>query len=423
MQTLVSTSQLLTLFLVLRLIQHAIERALAHTNRAYYSSTARQQNAQKALAISDEDMRRTLAYTEDKYRFSTFSAAVMLPLTILFLVFGGLGVVERLAMEFARSLGGGSIVTGLSFFAILGLLSTLVGLPFEYFRTFVIEEKHGFNRQTQRGFWMDRIKGLAVAVVLGGLLLSVLLWIMGAAGDYWWVWAWFAVSSFSILTAWLYPTVLAPLFNKFTKVEESDLSRAIAALAQKVGFKTSGVFVMDASKRSSHGNAYFTGIFGEKRIVLFDTLVQALTPKEVAAVLAHELGHFKLRHVRWALFRGVAMTGGIFWILSLALPRTEFYTAFGLAAVSDYGALVVFSLWFGMIDFFLAPFGNWISRRNEFAADAFAIQQIGGAQELEQALLKLREKSHAMPLSHPIYSSVYHSHPPLLERLEAMRAR
>jgi STE24 endopeptidase len=415
-----SSVSLLLVFVVLRLGQHIVERMLAHVNRAYYRDAGRQAQAQKALGISDEDLRRTLAYTEDKYRFSTLTGSIMLPVTMGFLIFGGFGLVERTARAAVEPLGGGAVVTGLCFFGALGLLGMLTGLPFEYYRTFVIEERHGFNRQTRRGFWLDRLKGLAIAAVLGGLLLSVLLWIMEAAGSLWWVWAWAAISIFSILTAWLYPTLLAPLFNKFSKIEDGELKRAIDGLAAKVGFRTSGVFVMDASKRSSHGNAYFTGVFGEKRIVLFDTLVQALTPAEVVAVLAHELGHFKLRHVRWALLRGIAVTGLAFWMLSLALPLSEFYQAFGLSGATNYGALVVFSLWFGVVDFFLSPAGNWISRRNEFAADAFALKQVGGPRELAQALLKLREKSHAMPLTHPVYSSVYHSHPPLLERLQAM---
>lgn len=415
-----SPSQLLLIFLALRLIQHMLERGLAYANRSYYLDRSRQAAAQQALGIGDADMQRTVAYTEDKYRFATVSGAVMLPLTVLFLAFGGLGKIEQVATTASASLGGGSLLTGLFFFAVLGLLSSVVSLPFDYYRIFSIEQRHGFNRQTPRGFWLDRLKGLLLALLLGGLVLSGLLWIMESAGPRWWLWAWVAMSLFSVLTAWIYPTFLAPIFNKFSKIEDAELSQAIDALAAKVGFHTAGVFVMDASKRSSHGNAYFTGVFGKKRIVLFDTLVQSLKTSEVVAVLAHELGHFKLRHVRWALIRGVATTGLMFWLLSLALPRTEFYSSFALSGVSNYGALIVFSMWFGLIDFYLAPASNWLSRRNEFAADAFAVQQVGGAEELARALLKLRETSHAMPLSHPLYSSVYHSHPPLLERLRAM---
>jgi STE24 endopeptidase len=195
----------------------------------------------------------------------------------------------------------------------------------------------------------------------------------------------------------------------------------IHALAAKVGFTTNGLFVMNASLRSSHGNAYFTGVFGKKRIVLFDTLIEAMTPEEVTAVLAHELGHFKLHHVRWGLLRGLAVTGVMFYALSLALPLESFYQAFHLQGVSDYGALFVFSLWYGPLAFLLQPLSTYLSRKNEFAADAFAKAQLGGnAEALGRALLKLREKSSSLPIYHPTYSMVYHSHPPMIERLQAM---
>jgi STE24 endopeptidase len=228
------------------------------------------------------------------------------------------------------------------------------------------------------------------------------------------------MSSFSILTAWLYPTFLAPLFNKFKPLEDGELKTKIFDLAERVKFNATGLSVMDASVRSSHGNAYFTGVFGKKRIVLFDTLIEALNVKEVVAVLAHELGHFKLHHVRWMLIRSIAMTGFTFFLLSLALPLEQFYAAFKLQGVSNYGALVVFSLWFGLIDFVLSPIETYLSRRNEFAADAFALSHIEDKNELAHALLKLREKSHSMPISHPWFSGFYYSHPPMMERLQAM---
>jgi STE24 endopeptidase len=316
--------------------------------------------------------------------------------------------------------GGGQIAVGLLLFAALSLLSGVVGLPFDYYRTFVIEERHGFNRQTVRGFWLDLVKGLMLGAILGGLILGVVLWIMEQAGPTWWIWAWLALSAISLLTAWLYPTLLAPLFNKFRPLEDGALKTAIDALASRVGFGSKGVMVMDASRRSSHGNAYFTGLFGKKRIVLFDTLIASLTPSEIVAVLAHELGHFKLRHVTLGLIRGLATTGLLFFGLSLCLELTPFYTAFGLKEPTTYGALLVFSMWFGLANFYLQPISNHISRRHEFAADRFALEHIENKTELGQALLKLREKSHSLPLSHPLYSAVYHSHPPLLERLDAM---
>ena len=260
-----------------------------------------------------------------------------------------------------------------------------------------------------------------LAAALGAPLLTAVLTIMEKAGPSWWLWAWAATSAFSLFTAWIYPTVLAPLFNRFAPLPEGDLRDAILALAVRVGFRSGGIFVMDASRRTAHGNAYFTGLFRQKRIVLFDTLLEAMGPREVVAVLAHELGHFKLHHVRWALVRGLLSTGLIFFLLGRALPLTAFYTAFGLDRTS-YGALVVFGAWFSLASFLLQPLQNALARRHEFAADAFALAHGATAQDLAEALLKLREKSRILPLSHPLYSRAYHSHPPLLERLRAMGA-
>ncbi len=413
------TGLILTAFLVLRLAQHLAERTLSRVNRDYWTAPEHQAEAKRALKISDADFAKTLAYSEDKYRFARWTSWLSLAVTLAFLGFGGLGLLERTAVALVGA-EGGPVLTGLAFFGLLGLLSLIFGTPFEYYRNFGIEARHGFNRQTVKGFWLDRLKAVLLGVVLGGLLLGGLLAIMQATGPTWWLWAWLAMSGFSFLTAWLYPTFLAPLFNKFSPVEDGELKQKIDALAARIGFRTAGIFVMDASKRSSHGNAYFTGVMGKKRIVLFDTLVQSMGASEVVAVLAHELGHFKLHHIRWGVIRGILSTGLMFWLLSLCLPLAPFYEAFGLSGISNYGALIVFALWFGILDFGLAPISNWISRKNEFAADAFARQHSGGPAELAAALLKLRETSQAMPLSHPLFSAFYYSHPPLLERLRAL---
>jgi STE24 endopeptidase len=226
---------------------------------------------------------------------------------------------------------------------------------------------------------------------------------------------------FSILTAWLYPTLLAPLFNKFKPLESGELKSSIDTLASKVGFKSDGVFVMDASTRSAHGNAYFTGVFGKKRIVLFDTLLKDMSAKEVTAVLAHELGHFKLNHIRNAMIRGLVMSLGVFYLMSLLVHHSVFYEAFGLADISNYAGLVIFMLWFSLVEFLLQPLETWLSRSNEFAADQFAKENLGGSADMMSALKKLREKSFVMPISDPLYSAVYHSHPPMLERLRALK--
>jgi STE24 endopeptidase len=415
-----NATTILLIFVGLRVAQHIAERVLAAVNRVYYLSPERQAEARRILNISEADMAKTLAYSEDKYAFSQVASRVHLLALLIFIAFGGLGLAEVAGQLFSNRYGGGPLVTGLVFFGVLGLASMLLNLPFDFYRTFVIEQRHGFNRQTPKGFFVDRLKGILIGILLGGPILAAILWIMGATGEYWWVYAWVAMSAFSIFAAWLYPTFLAPLFNKFSPVGDGELKTRIESLAAKIGFKAAGIFIMDASKRSSHGNAYFTGVFGKKRIVLFDTLVQNMGAAEVVAVLAHELGHFKLHHVRWQLIRGTLMTGLTFFLLSLCLPLAPFYQAFGLSGISNYGALVVFGLWFGIVDFLLQPIENHLSRRNEFAADDFAKAQVGNADELASALLKLREQSHAMPITHPVFSSVYHSHPPLLERLAAI---
>lgn len=410
-------SEILWVFVGASVGKKLVDVGLAALNRRYYENTKHQAEVCKTMDINADDFAKTLAYSRDKYQFGLIGGWINFFAFLGFLIFGGFGFLESNALRLNTS--GNEIFTGLIFFAQLGLLSLVFGLPFGLYSTFVIEQKHGFNRQTLRSFFLDQVKMVALGAVLGGLLLAALLWVMGT-GPLWWVGAWATVSGFSILTSWLYPTFLAPLFNKFTPVEAGPLKDAIEALARKVSFQTAGIFLMDASTRSSHGNAYFTGVFGKKRIVLFDTLVRSMKDSEVVAVLAHELGHFKLNHVRWGLLRGIAYTGLLFYLLSLCLPLQAFYTAFHFQGVSPYAALLVFSLWFGLVEFSFAPMMSWISRQNEFAADAFAKANISDVNDMINALRKLREANHAMPLSHPLFSAVYHSHPPLIERIKAL---
>lgn len=409
-------------YALLRLGQQVAEHLLARANRRYCLNPESQRAAAVALGIAPEDMQKALDYAGDRYHFGLFGTWTHLVAGVALLAAGGLCWIEAWSREVASHLGLGSLACGLVFFGILGASETLFELPFELHRTFRIEQKHGFNRQTLRGFFADKAKGLALGVVLGGGLLSALLLIMERAGDFWWALGWTAVSGFSLLTAWIYPTLLAPIFNTFTPLPEGELRERIATLTEKAGFRAHGLYVMDASRRTAHGNAYFSGLFRQKRIVLFDTLLEAVGPREVVAVLAHELGHFRLNHVRWGLLRGIAATGALFFLLDLCLPLEAFYRAFRLSAPSPYGALAVFGLWLGLLDFLLGPLANWVSRRNEFAADAFAVEHLGTPDDLARALVALREKSHGLPMIHPLFSRVYHSHPPLLERLKALEA-
>jgi len=408
------------LYVAIRLLQHFIEALLSTFNRRHYLDSAKQAHVKKVLNIPDDDFLKTLSYTEDRGKYSKWAGNIQLSIFLVFLWLGGFGYVETLAKGFGAALELGPVFVGLIFFGILGFLSSISSLPFEYYSIFVIEQKHGFNKQTPAIFIKDKLKGILLAVVIGGFLLGGLLWVMERLGNNWWLWAWMFISGFSILMAWIYPTFISPLFNKFTPLDDGELKEGVFELAKKVDFKTSGIYLMDASIRSSHGNAYFTGVFGKKRIVLFDTLVNKMSPSQVVAVLAHELGHFKLHHVRWMLIRGLCFTGVFLYILSLLLDNASMYESFGFSGVSNYAALVVFPSWFSLVEFFINPISSYLSRRNEFAADNFA-KQYSNADDLIGALLNLRQSNHSMPITHPVYSSFYYSHPPLVERIDALK--
>lgn len=412
-----NAKSLLLIYAGLKIVQYFFETWLSVVNRRHYLDKKNQNQAQKKLQITESQMEEALAYSGAKYKFSRFSNLVKTFAFLSMLIFGGFAYLD----DAARSLSFDSnILTGLAFFGSLLVLNVVFSLPFDYYFTFVLEEKFGFNRQSKKTFIVDRLKGLLIGWLLGGLLLSLILWIMQTFSDTWWLFAWIVVSLFSLLTAWIYPTFIAPMFNKFTPIPDGELLDKVNSLSEKIGFQHDGLSIMNASTRSSHGNAYFTGVFGKKKIVLFDTLVNDLSADEVVAVLAHELGHFKLNHVRDGLIRGVIFTGIIFYFLSLLMPYEVFYEAFHFSSATPYLALFVFSLWFGLVDFFINPFESYLSRRNEFAADEFAAKTLKSSHKLSSALLKLREKSQAMPVSHPWFSFFYYSHPPMLERIDAL---
>jgi STE24 endopeptidase len=415
-----SPQDVLQLFLILKLIQHVVESSLSRMNALFWSDASRQKEAAKELGITDEDMRKSYEYSIAKFRFGRGRSTILFLAFMAFIAFKGIAVLDSFSQSMAAKWELGNTATGLIFFGILLALSQILSIPFALYNTFVIEEKFGFNKQTIKGFFVDLFKGLFLGVLLGAPIMALILWIVEQTGQLWWVWAWGALSLFSVLTAWLYPTLLAPLFNKFKPLEEGSLKDNINSLAKKIGFATDGIYVMDASKRSAHGNAYFTGVFGMKRIVLFDTLLADMSAEEVTAVLAHELGHFKLNHIRNSLIRGLLMSLGTFYLMSLVLHQSIFYQAFGVENINTYVGLIIFALWFGMVEFFIQPFETWLSRRNEFAADDFARANLNGAGSMISALKKLREKSFVMPISHPVFSAVYHSHPPMLERLRAL---
>ncbi|MEO7152629.1 MAG: M48 family metallopeptidase [Burkholderiaceae bacterium] len=362
-------------------------------------------------------------YTLAKGRFgllaTAFGAALLLGWTLL----GGLDALNG-ALRAAIAPRAGGMAYQLALLAAFAVIGALIDLPFELYSTFRIEQRFGFNRMTWRLYVVDLLKGTAVGVVVGLPLAALILWIMGAAGGLWWLWAWAAWMVFNLAALVLYPTVIAPMFNTFEPLADESLKARVQALMTRCGFAAKGLFVMDGSKRSAHANAYFTGFGAAKRVVFFDTLLGKLTPGEVEAVLAHELGHFKLRHVPKRMVSMFAISLAGFALLGWLSSRAWFYSALGVTpstgAPNDAVALLLFALVTPVFGYFVSPIFARLSRRHEFQADAYACQQADGA-ELAAALLKLHEDNATTLTPDPLYASFYYSHPPATQRLAALR--
>jgi STE24 endopeptidase len=295
-----------------------------------------------------------------------------------------------------------------------------VSLPLALYRTFVIEARFGFNRMTLALFITDLAKQVLLGLALGVPLLLAVLWLMERMGAYWWFYVWVVLTLFSLVLQLIMPALILPLFNKFTPITEGELASRIGALLERCGFKSSGLYKMDGSKRSSHGNAFFTGFGATKRIVLFDTLVERLNPSEVEAVLAHELGHYKLHHVVKMLVLSVAMTFAGLWILGQLIDEPWFYAGLGVRAPSTAAALGLFMLVISEFTFFLQPVMALYSRRREYEADAYAMQH-ANASELVRALVKLYQDNAATLTPDPMHSAFYDSHPPAALRIARLK--
>jgi STE24 endopeptidase len=348
-----------------------------------------------------------------------FGSAVLLGWTLL----GGLDALNH-ALRDAVQPRFGDMAYQLALLAAVALIASLLDLPLDAWSTFRVEQRFGFNRMTWRLYAIDAVKGVLVGSLIGLPLAALVLWLMGAAGAWWWLWAWLAWTGFQLLMLVLYPTVIAPLFNKFSPLPDASLAERVSALMARCGFRAKGLFVMDGSRRSAHSNAYFTGLGAAKRVVFFDTLLQRLTPGEVEAVLAHELGHFKLRHVpkRMAAIFGASLLA--LALLGWLAQQQWFYTGLGvtpnLGAPNDALALLLLMLALPPFGFLATPLAAALSRRHEFEADAYACAQASG-RDLAQALVKLHEDNAGTLTPDPIYARFYYSHPPAAERLAALK--
>lgn len=362
-------------------------------------------------------------YLKENTRFGLIKNSIILPISIAFILLGGFAWVDHSA----RSLGWGMIPTGLIFTGILLLLSQLLTLPFSLYQTFVIEEKFGFNRTSPRTFFLDLIKGLLLSILIGSAVLSTLLWFFQAAGSGAWIYSWLAILVIQLFLLYIAPVYILPLFNKFTPIESGELKNAIEEYAQAQGFSLEGIYTMDGSKRSSRSNAYFTGFGKMRRIVLFDTLIEKHTVPELVGVLAHEVGHYKLKHIHKGFVLSAFSTGLMLYLLSFFLRSPGLYEAFQVSTAPVqsqfpiYGGLVFFGFLYTPISILTGILFNFLSRKHEFEADAFAVSTCASYEPFIEALKKLTVDNLGNLSPHPLKVYLDYSHPTVLQRIQNIR--
>jgi STE24 endopeptidase len=412
------------LFLALFALEFVVEFGLNELNlryvRAYWAEKKIPDLFQRNM--SSEEHEKSVQYTLAKGQFQRW-AEIHGRLVTLMVLFGGLlPFMDRFSKDLASRFFSISHAQGLIFCFGVALVFSILSLPTDLYSTFKLEARFGFNKTTWKLYLTDKLKGFLLGALIGLPFLFVVLWLMEGTGSYWWIWTFFFVSGFQLLMVIVYPTFIAPLFNKFEPLPEGELRNRIMRLVEQVGFKTNGIFSMDGSKRSAHSNAYFTGIGKAKRIVLFDTLIAQMTIDQGLAVLAHEMGHYKMKHIRRML---VVQTVFLFfglYILSLLVDYRPLFAAFGLDNPSNYGALVLFSLLSGPFTFYLDPLINRLSRKHEYEADRFAVETLHDPRPMEEALVNLTVKNLSNLAPHPWYSAYHYSHPTPTERIGAIRA-
>ena len=365
---------------------------------------------------SPDEYKRSQKYLKENTRFSYLTSAFDL-LLILLVIF--LGLFNTLDL-WLRTFGYSPIITGLLFFGVLFFIQDVITTPFSLYSTFIIEEKFGFNKTTPKTYLMDKIKGYFLLIVLGGVVLSLILFFFESLGGLAWFYAWIILSGFLVLLQPLFTLVIAPMFNKFTPLEDGELKDRINSFAQSVNFPITRIDVMDGSRRSSKANAYFSGFGKNKRIALFDTLIEKHSVDELVSIIAHEVGHYKKRHNIKGIVLGVLQAGIMFFLLSVFLNNLELFEAFGMENLSTYASLLFFSLLYSPIELIISFIGNKISRIHEFEADTFAHESIGTGKHLIEGLKKLTVTNLGNLTPHPFTVWLSYSHPPVLERIRAL---
>ena len=400
------------IIIAILLFDYLFERLIDYLNTTRWSNDVPE--ALKDLYDSDK-YKKSQMYHKTNHRFGMLTSTFSMVLIVLMILLGGFALVNGWVNEWFSN----SILVALVFFGILGFASDVLNTPFSIYDTFVIEEKFGFNKTTPKTFVLDKIKGWLVAAILGGGIMALIIWIYQLNEQYFWLYAWGVITFFSLFMLLFYSNLIVPLFNKQKPLEEGELKNKINDFAQKAGFKLKNIYVIDGSKRSTKANAYFTGFGPKKRIVLYDTLIEDLEVEEIVAVLAHEVGHYKKKHVVSGMITSIINTGVMLYVFGLLVKNPALSNALGVEEPSFHIGMIAFGILYSPLSFILGIGMNMWSRANEYQADAFAAKY-GLAKELGEALKKLSIKSLSNLKPHPAYVFFHYSHPTLLQRLEKL---
>ena len=409
------------IFLIALVISFAIQFWLSFRQKNHVAAHSNAVPEAFKDKVTLEEHQKAASYTIEKGKLGDIDAVLGIVFLLILTLGGGIDWAFKLWADSDLS----PMMISLGAIGTISLIMTLLELPVSYYQTFVIEEKYGFNKSTLKQFIKDQLLALSLIAAIGLPLLALILWIMNSIGSTWWLWAWAILISFSLLMSWLFPTVIAPLFNKFTPMEEGSLKDRIQGLLERCGFNSQGIFIMDGSKRSGHGNAYFTGLGNNKRIVFFDTLINSLDEEELEAVLAHELGHFKCKHVIKMLIATSVTTLISFAILGWLISEEWFYTGLGVEYVESYAnaaALLLFTLVSPVFTPFMQPISAYFQRKFEFEADDFASNN-AKATKMISGLVKLYQENASTLTPDPLYSAFHYSHPPAAIRIAHLQEK
>lgn len=401
-----------TLFYILiaiLIISFIIDKVLDYLNAKRFDDTI---PVELADVYEETAYKKSQAYKKTNSKFSNLTSTFSFALTLLFFILEGFSYVDN----FARSFTDNNILVALIFFGVIMLGSDILTTPFSYYQTFVIEEKFGFNKSSKKTFWLDKLKGWLMTIIIGGLILSIIIWFYQQTKENFWLYTWLLVAVFSLFMNMFYAKLIVPIFNKQTPLENGELKTAIEKYAEKVGFKLDNIFVIDGSKRSTKANAYFSGFGSQKRITLFDTLINDLETDEIVAVLAHEVGHYKKKHIIFNLVTSILITGFTLYLLSLFINYPIFSEALSVPKPSFHIGLIAFGILYSPISEITNLIMNFISRKFEYQADDFA-KKTYAAKPLISSLKKLSKNSLSNLTPHPAYVFMHYSHPTLLERV------